>query len=295
MSFPIRASFRAAPLLRNLLILSAAAGLQGCAVMFPPTLHSPRVAELPPIDGTMDEAWNRAKPLRREAKSNVEGDVTVPVEVRALHTGDEVAFLVRWEDPTRSDAYREYVRNAGGGFDIQGDPDDQLALKINMSGSMRSCMLAGKEYVDDIWQWRAARTNAAGYAEDRRFLVSLVPAGGTPASNQRTARNGKLVQVDWKEDEGTPLIEYREAAADGPERQPLFTNHAPTGSQADVQAGGEWRDGIWTVELRRRLDTGHADDAPVATEKKTKFALALFDRSEGESHANTRWINLKLD
>jgi hypothetical protein len=39
------------------------------------------------------------------------------------------------------------------------------------------------------------------------------------------------------------------------------------GSVDDVEARGSWKDGYWTVELRRRLNTGNADDIRLAAPK----------------------------
>lgn len=37
-----------------------------------------------------------------------------------------------------------------------------------------------------------------------------------------------------------------------------------TGSVADVRAKGAWKDGFWTLETRRKFDTGHGDDVVFA-------------------------------
>jgi len=53
----------------------------------------------------------------------------------------------------------------------------------------------------------------------------------------------------------------------------------PTGSAADVRAKGVWRDGRWTVELQRRLFTGHDDDTRFEPARRYKMAISTHDRS----------------
>lgn len=290
--------------------------LGGCAVLFPATVRAVAAGALVEIDGVAEGAWDAAEPVHVDAVDNIGGEETTAIEIRAMHGGGEIAFLFRWEDETRSDSFREYVMSAegeGGGSSVSfvGVPDDQFALKFNLSGSALSCMLAGKDYEDDVWHWKAARTNPAGYAQDRRFVVRREAEEGDEAAGESgdeagsyVARNGSPVQILWIEDEGEPLVveleplrsiqEVNERMAEK-SGYPTFEIRKPAGSQADVRAKAKWDDGVWTLEIARRLDTGHADDAVIDREKTSKFAIAVFDASEGQVHDNTRWIKLKLE
>ena len=64
-----------------------------------------------------------------------------------------------------------------------------------------------------------------------------------------------------------PLIEKKTAVALDPNAKfavgdllPQYLQREPEGSAADIQAYGRYVDGYWVVELRRKLNTGNADD-----------------------------------
>ena len=58
----------------------------------------------------------------------------------------------------------------------------------------------------------------------------------------------------------------------------------PKGSIADVQCKGVWKDGKWSLEIRRKLDTKHQDDVVFAKGKSVKAGLALFDHTGDDNH-----------
>jgi len=249
----------------------------------------------------MESLWQEAEPVHAEALGNTGKEHATAIEIRAMHNGEEVAFLFRWEDDTRSDTYRRYLDNGGSSSPtIVGGPDDQFAIKFNLSGSALSCMLAGKDYVDDVWPWKAARTDPSGYAQDRLFIVRRVGdenSGDEESASTGTtyiARNDSPVEIFWKEDSGEPLIVELDPSQAAASEGPAFELKVPTESQADVRAKAKWSEGMWVLEVRRRLDTGYADDVVIGLDKKTKFAIAVFDESEGQAHDNTRWIKLEL-
>ncbi len=264
-------------------------------MMFPPTLQAVHVSSLPDVDGEIDEVWAEAPRLRVNARGNTQKEQEVPVELRAVHSEEGVAFLFRWEDDTQSDSLRQVEWSATGEPMVTGVPDDQMALKFNLGGSRFSCMLAGKPVISDVWSWKAARTDPTGYAQDRLFIVrgndEATPEG--PEGTAYRALNGKPIEIIWKEDEGDPLVLPHPATGTPGEVVPEITRATPSGSQADVRARGSWKDGIWSVEFARRFDTGYEDDAPIAKDNITKFSIAVFDESEGQVHANTRSIKLK--
>ena len=61
------------------------------------------------------------------------------------------------------------------------------------------------------------------------------------------------------------------------DRVPQYLPGRPSGSAADVRAKGKWSDGRWTLELSRRLNTGHDDDTPLDTTRSYKMAVAAFN------------------
>ena len=47
-----------------------------------------------------------------------------------------------------------------------------------------------------------------------------------------------------------------------------FKNRIPTNSRADITAKGNWKNGTWTIEFGRKLNTSHADDIQFVDLKK---------------------------
>jgi len=63
---------------------------------------------------------------------------------------------------------------------------------------------------------------------------------------------------------------------------------APAGpSWSDIQAVGNWQNGIWTVEFARKLNTGHADDIQFDTAKEYYFDIYIKTRQAGEQDRQT--------
>ncbi|MDA0999544.1 MAG: ethylbenzene dehydrogenase-related protein [bacterium] len=59
----------------------------------------------------------------------------------------------------------------------------------------------------------------------------------------------------------------------------------PRGSRGDIDAKGVWKDGMWTLELRRKLDTGHPDDVVFVPGKKHAFGLSVHDNDGDVDHS----------
>jgi len=54
----------------------------------------------------------------------------------------------------------------------------------------------------------------------------------------------------------------------------------PTDSISDVYVAANWKDGLWTVEVTRKLDTGHDDDVQFSDlTKDYPFGISLWDRT----------------
>ena len=75
---------------------------------------------------------------------------------------------------------------------------------------------------------------------------------------------------------------------------PQYPTQKPTGSAADVEAKGEWADGKWTVEFKRKLNTGHKDDTAFVAGKSLSFAVATYDKNEKGDHDVSKPILLKI-
>jgi hypothetical protein len=52
------------------------------------------------------------------------------------------------------------------------------------------------------------------------------------------------------------------------------------GDRGDVQGVARWKDGWWTLEATRKLDTGSEYDVPLSTEKPAYLRIAVFDHTQ---------------
>jgi hypothetical protein len=80
------------------------------------------------------------------------------------------------------------------------------------------------------------------------------------------------------------LIEKKNAVALDPNAKfnvgdllPQYLQREPEGSAADVQAFGRYVDGHWVVELRRKLNTGNADDKILRAGTAYPIGFGIFD------------------
>lgn len=248
----------------------------------PPRLLCVRVTEAPRLDGVgADASWMQAPLLQLPAVRTLKPDGSEPVTVtlRAVHTDTHVYVLARWSDTSADLSHKTWTWTAErSAYEEGADREDMLSLAFEHTGSFTTDMLAGVDAVWDVWHWKALRTNPQGFAMDKTHRYALAQPAGK--AKQYTSRDGKPLWISRPEDEGGSVERKKAApAANEGERVPQFEPGIPTGSAADVQAKGAWADGHWTLELARRLDTGHADDTAFRPGRTYRGAAATFDRT----------------
>ncbi len=256
-------------------------------------LRAPRVTRPPRVDGQADDpAWADAPEIRVPLGG---GPGPEALTVRAVHDGSRVYVLVRWADRTRDALYRPWVWDPAQGTYHQNDQaDDGLALSLFSTPDLGdTCMLQGKGMEADLWLWRAFWSDISGLAVDARLQVSRTRL---PRSNPYPARDGSgQLWVRRESDRGALgwsffiPVEFQGAVV------PSYKPSRAAGSRGDVQARGQWKDGAWTVELSRALDTRHPDDVPLAPGEERIIAFAVYDRAEKGRHAVSGPVRLRLE
>lgn len=147
----------------------------------------------------------------------------------------------------------------------------------------------------DLWQWRAARSNGVGYASDDWVLeYRNTDAGRAPffsrpkpefMYDEKVVGFRAIPEAQLQDRMGqTALIEAKNAAPLDPNAKfavgdllPQYLQREPQGSGADVQAYGRYVDGHWVVDLRRKLNTGNADDKVLRPGRAYPIGFAIFD------------------
>ena len=124
----------------------------------------------------------------------------------------------------------------------------------------------------DIWHWKAARTGPSGCADDKYIDYATGTSSGRRADSGSAAYGGNgLVGSDpeWMHSSGLSYTGDDLQDADkllfagaplGGEELPSNISLLPSGSRGDVEAVGAFdvSTNTWTVEMRRRRDTGDA-------------------------------------
>ncbi|GMV83288.1 MAG: hypothetical protein AMXMBFR7_44720 [Planctomycetota bacterium] len=248
-----------------------------------PRLESSPVVDAPTIDGRADDvAWQNARPVEVQARvvwPKTE-DRSVPVVLKSVRTKEDIYFLIRWKDETKDDAaHKPWVWNTEkGSYESGPEREDMFALAFEHTGVFSGHMLSGDPAIWDIWHWKATRTNPQGQAMDKTHHYTLEKPAGK--ANSYPALNGKTIWIARPEDAGD-TIEKKQAAPK--ERQgdrvPQYLPGTPSESAADVSAKGAWVDGWWTLELKRKLDTGHADDTAFDPARTYRMAVSVHDRT----------------
>lgn len=165
--------------------------------------------------------------------------------------------------------------------------------KVKAAADIAKLKSAGK-YLD-LWQWRAARSNAVGHASDDFVLeYRNGDAGRSPFFNppkpqfmydqnatgfraipesQLQAKMGQAALIEKKN--AVPLDSN--VTFNAGDLLPQYLQREPQGSAADVQAFGRYIDGHWVVELRRKLNTGNGDDKVLRPGTAYPIGFGIFD------------------
>ncbi len=275
----------------------------GCATAFPQPstatqtieqLFSLAVEEAPAIDGKADDsAWKSAPALLLDAERKLEPNIgaKTKVSLQSVHTDSKIFFLLTWADDSESIEHKPWMWNAEKSLYEEGPQrEDMCALAFAHSGNFTADMLAPEEAGWDVWHWKAARTNPQGFAMDKIHRYTRKQPEGK--AKQYEARDGNPLWIARPEDSGDSVEMKKAAPATfAGEKIPQYAAGAPTGSAADVRAKGSWKDGRWTLEFARSLDTRNGDDAQFELARLYRMAAAVFDHT-GEMDKATGPIEL---
>jgi hypothetical protein len=249
----------------------------------------------------------------------------VTAVTRAVYTDDSLYFLFKWPDATRSVAKRAWKFDGQSWTHLEGD-EDRIAVLFEITRingfATKGCAVVCHSPPDvpskqwkfatqtasekgDLWHWKAARSNPAGYTDDNWLTIAGNPSGsyrttgrrsddgkGGDVYNQTEDRTGPRYMQNPDTPPSAPGFMIYDDAVPIPDGIQFPTGTVLTyrmpkraeGSRGDVKASGRYADGGWTVMLNRRLDTGHEDDVAFNPRRDYSFAIAVFDNT-GEEHS----------
>lgn len=195
-------------------------------------------------------------------------------EIMAGVFEDRFFLAVRWHDDKADTVYRRWVMQDGR-YRRDQKLDDMLAVRFHTAGTFDECMLSGKAYTVDVWRWSAGRSQLAGIADDMQHVFSWERLDGASEYTVGDAimymrKTNDAGEAGWAL---APL-----PSPGGPAILPgVMVGGQSRGSRADVKAQGVWREGIWTVEFERNLDTGDADDVRFVPGKSATGQVGFFN------------------
>lgn len=282
--------------------------------------------------GLDDPVWQKAKPLQVPfvGKERFEGK-NASVTTRAVYTKNDIYFRFNWKDATLS-VTKSAWKYDGQKWAHQKGSEDRIALLFEINrinrfatkgcavtchvppgapnakdGKFGTKTLAEK---GDLWHWKAARSDPAGYADDTYLTKISEKKGGRKSdagkggdTKNRTkdkskprymlAPGKKLAKHDiLLTRDAVEITDYSQFKAGDTLTDRMPNNHE--GSRADIKAISRYSDGGWTVILHRKLDTGHDDDVAFNPRKKYSFAMALFDDSGDENSYDSEVMGLQF-
>jgi hypothetical protein len=291
------------------------------------------VAKAKTAPGGLDDAvWAKAKAITVpfEGKEKFVGQKAA-VTTKAVYTDAEIYFLFTWSDATQS-VTKGAWKFDGQKWSHQRGNEDRISLlfEINRINNFATKGCAVTCHVPegaanakdgkfgttsaaekgDLWHWKAARSDPAGFADDTWLTKISEKKGGRKgdageggdsknmtadksmpkfmlAPGKKLARNDVLLVSHAAEIKDYGIFKSGDTVT---YRMPKM----PAGSRADIKAVSSYADGSWTVMLYRKLDTGHDDDAAFNPRKKYNFAMALFDDSGDEDSYDSEVLSLQF-
>ncbi len=294
---------------------TAAALLAGISLLAAPVLAADLNAKLtgkaPKIDGKVDAAWSGAKAVTIQVFAGTPG--TLNVTMKAMYDKEFIYFLVQWPDKTLSQN-RVYQLTNGKWKKRKGN-EDRFGLMFNIGNSFANFNVAGCQVAchngesmattkpgekADLWHWKAQRSNPAGYADDQYVQHKIKLVGHEKTGRKSDKRSGGSYKKNFDKEKKQP--KFIGAGMGGPVRlkkdAKAYTGGAkegtiaprevlarPIGSRGDIDAKGVLAGGKWTLELRRKLDTGHADDVVFVPGQKHAFGVSVYDNGDGPEHS----------
>jgi hypothetical protein len=265
------------------------------------TLQAMATSTAPVLDGVVETTWNSAVSI-----TTLKG-----VELKAMYDNDNIYVLAQW-----TDGHNLYGGSAAASESIdknlwthdtswtKSGNEDRFGIMWSATDDLgascaKMCHAGGEHKTSggnvDVWHWKSARTNPVGLADDKWWSkdgrgsdASTVGAysdnkddAGTAPKYSGPVTDGHFIIVPL----GGTTADL-EMAVDVVNTYPGYIlEENAAGSRWDVNAGGAYDNGVWTVEFMRPLDTGNADDVIFTHNSSIDFSTATFDNTGG-GHAS---------
>ena len=253
---------------------------------------------------------------------------TIGVSLTAVRTSTNLYIKAVWSDATESIAKNQW-NFTGGAWETSGNEDrlffffdmgqngtqgaDCATMCHNSASEKGMWTETGKV---DQWHWKAARTAPINHADDKyidnNYLeadnVTVLGDGGQHGDaktiglyNDNKADDlpkytgpvnaaGFLVLPAGETDADGYFTAFDVATADESlSHRGYWLNENADGSRADVTAYSNYSSGTWTVEFKRALNTGNADDV-VFGSGDIELTIAVTDNAGGDHSGSAPFV-----
>jgi mono/diheme cytochrome c family protein len=203
--------------------------------------------------------------------------------VQALHDGQTLALRLTWKDATCNNSVARPE-----------DFEDMAAVQFFQGGPEPFLGMGAEGANVDLWQWRAGWHNPNGtaggtlddYPFDTPFYREKLKGQAIPDFLTARAAGNQHVHADASQ-----------TAASLGARGFGSTTFRPRTSQR-VTAQSAWKDGRWTVVLRRPLQVGADEGLSLGSGKECSVAFALWDGAARDRNGQklvSIWHSLKIE
>ena len=240
-----------------------------------------RDAAPPVIDGQIDKSWDKATEVSVTDKIE-----KTTIYIKSICSKDQIYFLVRYKDKTENRHHKRFIWDKNLEMYKHGPTkEDSFIFKWPISQSVDDFSLkATSPYIADIWYWKAFRTDPKGYADDKRHIYS-----DTKLAKARSIILGKKIfYLSRPGDEGQSSYKSLIPTEKTNQEIDSYAHRSPTLSRADVKAKGVHKDGMWTIEFSRALNTGHFDDIKFERKNSYKFGVSLNEIAGAKPDPNSQ-------
>ncbi len=263
-------------------------------IIFAQTIAVQTLSEKPNLDGKSND-WNGVTGFEIPLKNySPKGKVKIAsISVKAGVHGKDVYFLFQWKDKTNDNQHKPYVWDAGKKKYVAGpQSEDRLAIQFEMEGNLDANWFSGNTFKSDTWHWKAFRTNSIGLVHDKMTIIGKDPI---KKAFKTQAQDGSTIYIQRPGDQGDKLYKTKRYRKKEKAIMPKYiVNAGAKGSIADVRAKGVWKNGTWTLELKRSMNTGNSDDAVFVSNQSIKSAIAVFDHSGNEDHSVSQTLVMQF-
>lgn len=238
----------------------------------------------PVVDGAIDALWQTAPEIGTVDTT----DKTDPVNIRlkSVHTAGKIYILAVFPDPDESRRHKFWIWDAQKKqYFIGPEREDRFVIKWNIGDNLSTNLGvdADNPYSADIWYWKAHRTDPKGFADDKIQTYSLIPG---KKKKQVISKTGKKWFLNRRGDQGSAAYKTRLFFDYQGDQINQYDYRQATGSRGDIRAKGRWKDGSWTIEFERNLDTGHEDDVKFSIDQKFLFGVSVYEIAGREPDLN---------